>query len=76
MRNSTPSTVHLSATDCVVYWNTVSIGLLLLTAAGWFIRAIVAVVVAVAVVVGRRDTQPGLTTLQLIIATFCKQHGY
>ena len=52
------------------------IGLLLLTAAGWFIRAIAAVVVAVAVVVGGRDTQPGLTTLQLIIATFCKQHGY
>ena len=50
--------------------------MLLLTAAGWFIRAIAAVVVAVAVVVGGRDTQPGLTTLPLISATFCKQHGY
>jgi len=67
--------VLVSATDCVLYWNTDCVGLLLLTAVGWFIRAIAAVVPAVAVV-GCPDTPPGLTTLQLIIATFCKQHDY
>ena len=77
VRNSTPTLrVFVSPMDCVVYSNIDSVHLLLLTAAGWFIRAIVAVVVTVAVVVGSRDTQPGLRTLKLIIATFCKQHGY
>jgi len=50
--------------------------LLLLTAAGWFIRVIVAGAKAVAVVGGCPETLPGITTLHLIIATFCKQHGY
>jgi len=62
--------------DCVVYRNIDSVHLLLLTAAGWFIRAIAAVDRDIAVVVRCLDTQPGLTTLELIIATFCKQHGY
>jgi len=48
----------------------------LLTAVGWFIGVIVAVAVAVAVVVGRPDAPPGLTTLPLVITTFCKQHRY
>jgi len=55
-------------TDCV--------GLLLLTAVGWFIRAIVAVVQAVAIVAGRPDTPAGPATLPLVIATFCTQHSY
>jgi len=62
--------------DCVVYWNTDSVGLSLLTAVGWFIGVIAAVAEAVAVVAGRPDTFPGLTTLPLVITTFCTQHSY
>ena len=52
------------------------VGLLLLTAVGWFIRAIAAVAVAVAVVAGRPDTPAGPATMPLVIATFCTQHSY
>jgi len=75
MDNSVIFWVLLSATDCVVYRKTDSVGLLLLTAVGWFIRAIAAVVEAVAVSAGCPDAPP-VKTLQLIITTFCKQHGY
>ena len=68
--------VLLSPMDCVVYWTTDSVGLSLLTAAGWFIGVIVTVAVAVAVVAGRPDTLPGRTTLPLVITTFCTRHSY